>query len=291
MRTVIGGEATELSQELDLTLRADGRGGDLLPNVMSSGDTENARQRFVILVHGFNVDRDEAFTSYAGLHNNLGLHGTVTRNDFKNFFWPGDPRVVQFPRRTPTDYAKAVNIAKSSGKKLAEYIETRAANGTLPNEIVFVAHSLGCRLVLETVAALQARGSGIPARIDVILMAAAVPTEFVDLTGHLNAAVRSTKRRIVVYSYNDSVLQRWFPIGQTLSDDNSPDGVEAVGLHGRPSTLWSELKPRHHLDHGGYWRSSTVARVVSEHLHLRPARDLHRRDLSSRTLSSDSQHE
>ena len=284
-RTVIGGEARELSYDLDFTLRADRRGGDLLPNVMSSSAAAKLRQRFVILVHGFNVDRDDAQLSYGNLQENLGIDGSSTRNDFKNFFWPGDPRVIHYPKRLPTDYAKAVNVAKLSGIKLASYIEMREDDDSLPSEVVFVAHSLGCRLVLEALAVLSKRGFRTSSKIDLILMAAAVPTDFVDQSGHLSPAINFVARKVAVYSYNDKVLRKWFPIGQAWSDDKSPDDVEAIGLYGKPNLIWNELKPNNHLDHGDYWKSPSVANIISSHLHLRPATNLPRRDLSSRILS------
>ena len=66
--------------------------------------------------------------------------------------------------------------AHDSATTLLEDIQERYPDPSAPEELVIVAHSLGCRLVLDMLTAMGQRGRPIGLkRFVVILMAAAVP--------------------------------------------------------------------------------------------------------------------
>src|SRR6185369_5317013 len=87
----------------------------------------------------------------------------------------------------------------------------------LATEIIFVAHSLGCRVVLEALRELldgrapDAESHRVPG---VCLMAAAVPTFMVDGNARLAGAAMVPRASYVLHSRADMVLRFTFPSGQ-----------------------------------------------------------------------------
>src|SRR6266478_7243741 len=90
--------------------------------------------------HGFNVNR-------ADVIGNLSHWSEWLRLGDNGFFvgvlWPGDARWVPF-----IDYPIEGNEAIKSGQLLAQYL---LANFTGANSLSFASHSLGARVVLETI--------------------------------------------------------------------------------------------------------------------------------------------
>lgn len=227
-----------------------------------------ARRECLVLIHGYNNHAGEAAAAYIGFrHRECGWFDDLTPEKLENAIgdahWPGDSAWAG-----PLDwldfafYPFAVGVAKNAGPQLADLLHR------LPNleRVHFIAHSLGCRVALETIARLRA--DGYPAMGRVCLMAAAVPCEMVESGGRFEALLRSLAvdgvEVRVLHSTEDRVLRFAFPPGQTAAGEPT---VRALGLNGPPVDMpgrganVSELR----IDgatHGDYWGHSTT--VASE---------------------------
>jgi hypothetical protein len=192
------------------------------------------------------------------------------------FYWPGDPwiSVVQSPLR----FGSAVRTAERTAEELSAYLNRRLRSRRQIRHLRFVGHSLGCRVILETL--MDVRFPTAARSFDhVVLMAAAVGENQVSrhdwsgkgvsrlLRSLKPAADRPATTWTVLHSTHDSVLLWAFPGGEVLSGEI---GVgDAVGLAGGPT--WNpgpqktaiDLAP---YDHGDYWTAQesveTIARVV-----------------------------
>jgi hypothetical protein len=152
-------------------------------------------------------------------------------------------------------------------------------------ELVVVAHSLGCRLVLEFLGCLRQEaakaagraaeggGPGQPAVFAVLpgletliifLMAGAVPVGAIERRPD---DVRVPRHIIVMHSAADRVLRGAFPLGQTFARGEQDWFPEAVGLRGLPSSArWTSAEDMADYDHGDYWPMVETARVVASYL-------------------------
>jgi hypothetical protein len=154
-------------------------------------------------------------------------------------------------------YYRQVHKSREVGRALGQYLD-----GLRPAALIFVAHSLGCRVALE---AIRFMVSGETARRTALsgacLMAAAVPTYMIGTSssgplGRLREAATAIARSCVLYSTNDYVLRTAFRIGQTQAREGFMP--EAVGFNGGPETPWS-ARGDTGLGHSGYWRHSSTA--------------------------------
>jgi hypothetical protein len=128
-------------------------------------------------------------------------------------------------------------------------------------ELVIVAHSLGCRLVLEALIALRKSPAWHRFRITLILLAAAIPVQMVAGHSEGGEVLGELVTTGVCYSGSDRVLDWAFRLGETRLDSFMP---EAVGLHGAPR-IWKSLRGTD-LGHTQYWQSRVVATYVAERL-------------------------
>jgi len=229
-------------------------------------------RRLVLLVHGYNNNFAEAGEGYFALRRNLdnllrncGI-GDPARKHFQQeiweFFWPGFQ---------PLSYVSATGSARSFAESVAsaptyplEVAKARSwvpnglasyLNSVLPSEIFFIGHSLGCRVILETMARLTAP----PHRIAIsgfMLMAGAVPIHLLLESSTLFQNARRGGKRYCLYSWMDTVLGIAFPPGQIAAGEIPPYGLPvATGLVGIPSSLY-DLRNNTSLGHGGYWKQS-----------------------------------
>ncbi len=167
-------------------------------------------------------------------------------------FWPGD---ADWPG--PLDwldalvYPAAVHTAQQAAVLLADLIER--IPGLLRAH--FVAHSLGCRVVLETLNFLWARG-----RLSIgaiCLMAASVERDTVAPGGRfadlLAALGEAGSEILVLHSRRDQVLRFTFPLGQTGAGEGFLP--EALGLEGPPPGMPGRVTGRRvaGANHGDYW--------------------------------------
>jgi pimeloyl-ACP methyl ester carboxylesterase len=190
--------------------------------------------KLVLLIHGFNVTEDEAFGTYRRFCSEQqqladGDIGSSVSNDraFIEVDWPGGidaAKAVSW-----AGYPFAVSQAKELGPRIAADLGEAARRlGHLSLDVV--AHSLGCRLAIETIRALSPSITV----TGVVFQAAALDVEQLesplDRFG-LRSALLNAKCRIhSLYSEGDRVLSWAFPRGQELA-------LEAVGWTKAPTAL------------------------------------------------------
>jgi hypothetical protein len=131
----------------------------------------------------------------------------------------------------------------------------------MPNleQVDFIGHSLGCRVVLETLLAL--RPHAVPIVRRVALMAAAVPSEMLEPGGRffplLTLMAAEGTRIDVLHSMQDTVLHYAFPPGQSLAGGGE-GSARALGRYG-PSPLMPGFRGTitereiTGAAHGDYW--------------------------------------
>jgi hypothetical protein len=150
--------------------------------------------------HGFNVNRADGIANLSHWSEwlRLGANGF-----FVGVLWPGDARWVPF-----VDYPIEGDEAIKSGQLLAEYL---SANFRGANSLSFSSHSLGARMVLETI-------RNIPSSFKlnaVAMMAAAIDDTC--LSGEYKDAAARVGRISVLASSCDDVLKWAFPVGNPIS--------------------------------------------------------------------------
>jgi pimeloyl-ACP methyl ester carboxylesterase len=260
---------------LEFDLRRDKEGGDVLvPSVFGGLLSARTRHECLILIHGFNNTDSEAAEAYFGFRNRetqiFGPSDPFTwENRFGDTFWPGDADWWSFFDKLDfLIYPKAVHTTLPAANALATLL------WQMPNleRIDLIAHSLGCRVVLE--ALLLLRNRPLPAIRRIVLMAAAVPSEmlerggrFYDLLAELVAAGTTIH---VLHSRQDIVLHYAFPPGQLLAGA-SEASVRALGrdgptpfMPGSPGMLTEKEIPG--AGHGDYWGPSNTdaSRMATE---------------------------
>jgi pimeloyl-ACP methyl ester carboxylesterase len=215
------------------------------------------RNRLILLIHGFNEPERKAIKSYSKFGNRLAVAPAVG-NDLVDVFWPaGNGRI-----ESSGSYPSVLQVAKATAAALDHHLQEAISPTGYPTRISMIGHSMGCRLALETARALIAKE---PQReVDLYLLAAAVPIDYVASGGHLTTAAMFARRKIVFYSRWDLMLGVGFRIGQRLSSDESSS--EAVGWRGNPAGFWGLNRLNTRLQHSRYWSNARVARLVRRSL-------------------------
>jgi Alpha/beta hydrolase of unknown function (DUF900) len=239
----------------ELSVRTRDRGGAVDNTVRARGRLSRLTEgRIIILVHGFNVDAKHAHKTYQDFLIRLQAQTWPTPLDsfgaFWGFHWPGDHRnrlvsLSTFPVR--------VEVAKSAGRELARLILEYLGSD---QEVFFIAHSLGCRVVLETLHEIahqrshsgQREGASVQGTF---LMAAAVPYQKCGEGAIFYQMNQERPRNWVIHSVHDWVLVIPFAVGE---GGHGEGGGEAVGRHGWPLQRWSETVETD-LGHGEYWET------------------------------------
>jgi hypothetical protein len=222
--------------------------------------------RATLIVHGYNNDPEDAGKSYSAFYVELGglLHSHQVDHLWE-VYWPGyvpiKSRKIQTAVTAPT-YSYQVLKAPDVGKALADHI---LAAPDL-REVQFIAHSLGCRVVLETLKHLRnAAALGHQISITAIcLMAAAVPVSSVDSGAPLEGAAKFAAKHYILYSPADHVLKWYFRPGQFLAIGNR--WSQAIGRFGKPESCWTnrwENVLNTGLDHGEYYTGRPILSVFS----------------------------
>src|SRR2546423_9136503 len=247
---------------LELYLRRDREGGKLLDPGVFHGLLPDAlaRRTCLVLVHGFNNSDGGAATAYFAFRNREC--GVVNNGDpaalerlFGDTFWPGDAQWGFFDKLDFLIYPTAVHTAVDAARELDAML------GKLPNleRVDFIAHSLGARVVLETLLLLRKRT--LPRIRRVLLMAAAVPSEMLEPSGRffdllMQLWAEGVEVR-VLHSLDDKVLHWAFPPGQSLAG-RSEASQRALGRYG-PTVMmpgWSKTLKGTTIsgaDHSDYW--------------------------------------
>ena len=144
--------------------------------------------------HGFNVNRADGITC---LSNWEGLLQLAPPSVFIGLLWPGDSIWAH-----GLDYPAEPRIADEAGTLIASFLN---ANFGSAASISFASHSLGARVVLQTVANMS-----LPVR-EVTLMAGAIDDDC--LATEFTAAAAKVATISVLASRQDEVLSTLFPLG------------------------------------------------------------------------------
>jgi len=218
-----------------------------------------------LFLHGYNTDRPAALRQMDRLVATAQAQGRVPdvlRRNAWGVMWPGFAKVGFVTAAWSwLTYSQQLATAREAGRQLADYLLRKAAPRRC--QVMLLAHSLGCRVALETLANLRGKwpASNVPLAI---LMAAAVPLDLLRPGEPLRSSADMAERTVVLFSYRDDVLMGPFKIGQTLSWDGGflPEAVGATGL---PEELWTESLETEN-DHSGYFDDDYAASAVMRSL-------------------------
>lgn len=238
--------------EPSLSYRLDETAGGIRDfGVLKPGGRLSQYRAIVFLVHGYNNDQKEASGAYEKFVVRLGVGAT----QLIGVYWPGD----NWGRAGGLYYVGAVDKVRTIARRFARDIHDAAA-GAGSMDVSFVAHSLGCRLTLETLRELRdlLRNQPLPGlKIRrVVFMAGAVPTFYLQSARPLNAMIRdlsiATKS---LYSEADRVLHYAFPLGQTAIGQGlfpvALGRTEWQGSVGVNPAMQQKENPR--AGHSDYW--------------------------------------
>ena len=208
-----------------LDLRAESCGGSCADDVtVKIGDqiidvadlVALMRGRNVLLgTHGFNVNRENGIASLTSWESKLQLGSAL----FIGVLWPGDAKLPIF-----IDYPCEGDEAIRSGKLLGPFLDKYFADVA---SLSFVSHSLGARMVLETIA--QMNRNRIVRRL--VLMAGAIEDNC--LTSEYQNSADKVDSISVLASRGDWVLKFAFPPGNL-----------ARGIISRGHPYWSSALGR-----------------------------------------------
>lgn len=212
-----------------LNLRAESRGGSPADNVavwlvdsqmiyVNKLDELRAlaRGRDVLFgTHGFNVNQEDGIASLSNWETKLQL-GTAL---FVGVLWPGDAKLPLF-----IDYPCEGDEANKSGDLLGDFLDKNFADAA---SLSFVSHSLGARMVLETIRSLKRRVRRLA------LMAGAIEDNC--LTSEYQKSAEKVDSISILASRSDWVLEFAFPPGNLARDIISRDHPywsSAIGREG-----------------------------------------------------------
>jgi hypothetical protein len=262
-------------------------------NVRETTNIHLGTEDLIFLVHGFNVNPQEAEASYEKIFDGLPagfrkrIQGRICR-----IYWPGYENILPGvpgigEAANAASYPRQIKTAKLSARLFGDFL-IRLYSESPTRQFIFVAHSLGCRLVLETLKYISEE-KDVPefaARIEKsLLMAAAVPVKFVKSDDAKLGKVVKHCKPSVLYSPRDFVLRFAFPVGQLVEGFH-----EAVGLHGNPrhesgseNNFWIDYRDTL-LGHSDYWESDKVANYLTTMLGGSAAKPLYTNTIHKRTL-------
>lgn len=215
-----------------LSLRSAPSGGDPQPPSENTLIGLLAYPRIVLLVHGYNNDEafaTKAFSAFESMQRKLA--GLPEGGDYASgwhavrVYWPGD---AAWGIASGLFFMGAIGNARRSGAILAGVVDQLRVRGNL-TEVMFVAHSLGCRVVLETLMNLPPASARITRAV---FFAAAVPTFKLEQqnVGRMGwAALKIDRDWLSLYSPNDGVLGKLFPAGESLTPGNEGALPTALG--------------------------------------------------------------
>jgi hypothetical protein len=215
------------------------------------------------MVHGFNVDRDHGYVGLGVMAQALAGLGPLDLaargvDVVIPTLWAGDSYLpVNYPFLLPDVRATAANFAS--------FIWSAA---TQMSRVSFVSHSLGARVVLETIRQTVAGRNRYPTPqfVNAILTAAAVSDDILDSPDYADA-VDALRAIVVVSARSDEVLSDDFGLGNAVeqalwADDAGAD--DALGRFGpklKPGsralakTVWYDItaiNPAVDQQHGDY---------------------------------------
>lgn len=205
---------------LELYLRRDAEGGPLrTPAIIRAKPEARNRRSCLVLVHGFNNSDSEAATSYFAFRTKeTEINAPVPPLDesFGDLYWPGDARWWGWlDAADALIYPHSVGTAKRAATEIARLL------WDMPRleRVDFIAHSLGTRVVMETLLVMRQRV--LPRVTRACLMASAIPCEMFEPGGRFFELLRQLQGErtqfYVLHSMQDSILHGAFPLGQQLA--------------------------------------------------------------------------
>jgi hypothetical protein len=196
----------------------------------------------LIATHGFNVNRADGI---AHLCNWEGLLQLAPASVFVGLLWPGDSIWAH-----GLDYPEEPRIADEAGQLIAPFLDENFGSAA---SISFVSHSLGARVVLETISQMRR-----PVR-RLTLMAGAIDDNC--LNTEFQAAAPGIGEISILASAKDEVLSAIFPLGNLFAGiiaEGHPWWHAAIGHRG-PSHPWPgnfnapfEIPDNWNFGHGNY---------------------------------------
>ena len=227
-----------------LDFRTADTGGAVSPGILVTGPglgtvhDLRAESQITVLTHGFNVSRPSGTATLLRLARLMPADGA-----YLCVLWPGDHfvRVISYPFEG--------NYADDTAAALSRYIGDTIGRGA---RISFVSHSLGARVVLETLKRLnQANYTA----AQVCLQAAAIDDFSVADPSKYLSTMAKAERVAVLASRGDFVLSLAYPAGDLLQAffffRKDVPGL-ALGFHG-PKPFKTTAVPRqvYHEQIGG----------------------------------------
>jgi enamine deaminase RidA (YjgF/YER057c/UK114 family) len=222
------------------------------------------------LVHGFNVDRDGGYTGLGALAQEMTGLGPLPKlkpaslaadlstagvDVIVPVLWAGDWYL-------PINYPFLLPDIRVTADHFADLIWSAA---TQMRRVSFVTHSMGARVVMETVQRVVAKAAGkaIPAFDTAVFTAGAIPDDCLDLPDFADA-VDAFRQVVVVSSASDTVLSGDFPAGNAVeqalwANDHGSD--RALGCDGpsikadskaRSKTTWYPIPRTDFQRHNDY---------------------------------------
>lgn len=209
---------------------------------------ERARERHVLIAtHGYNNGMRAGACALTRLDARLALPETAV---MLGVLWPGDSTLggISYPVEKRT--------AEETGRNLAAFINARLGDTA---SLSFASHSLGARVVLETVRRLSR-----PVK-SATLMAGAIERDC--LTEEYADAFAKIGIVTVLASRGDTVLRGLFPLGNLLANLLDPTAnplSKALGFEGPQAAIGRTVPPwqltgSHAYRHGDYLPPSDPA--------------------------------
>jgi hypothetical protein len=169
--------------------------------------------------HGFNVNRADGIDCLSKWADLLDLGPASV---FLGILWPGDSIWAH-----GLDYPEEPEIANQAGRLIAQFVDAHLLGAA---SVSFTSHSLGARVILETI-----RNMSLPVR-RAIVMAGAIDNNCL-IDGYA-AAAANVEEMSALASSKDEVLSCLFPMGNFFAGtitDGHPWYRAALGHRG-PST-------------------------------------------------------
>jgi hypothetical protein len=171
--------------------------------------------------HGFHVDRNDGIDN---LHHWNEWISADPNCYFVGVLWPGDSKWIPF-----LDYPVEGDEAIKSGKLLAQYLIAKFSGAA---SLSFTSHSLGARVMLETIRNLPGP-PGPPKLVSLTMMAGAIDDTC--LVNEYAKAASNILKVSVLASKEDDVLKLAFPAGNLASGivtRGDPYWHGAIGRYG-----------------------------------------------------------
>ncbi len=208
-----------------LSFRIKNKGGPVVPGRLiaepglGTHESLQVESKIMLLVHGFNVNLADGKTGLLTLADMLPSAGT---DGIVAVLWPGDHWLG------PLSYSFEGRDADDTAFELARFLHDTLRPDA---EISIVGHSLGCRVIMETIKRLNALGREAN---QVCLMAPAIDDDSLSGPDEYLQETNGVQRVAAMSSRKDRVLKFTYPAGDLLQAFLfwRESGDYALGYHG-----------------------------------------------------------